>query len=143
MLAYPSIPRWQEGRGFGKPCIAFYKYDGSNIRFEWSPKRMWHKFGSRTQLLDRSHPILGESVDLFLDEYRDMSKIIPEVVCEYYKQKVERIVAFAEFWGANSFAGTHEPTDPKLLTLFDVSVYKKGFLPARTFMKLFPKKEYN
>lgn len=139
MLAYPSINRWQEGRGFGKPCIAFDKYDGSNIRFEWSPKRNWYKFGSRTQLLDRSNPTLGPAIDMFLD---GMGKEIPRMVAEYYKYKPERLVAFAEFWGAKSFAGSHEPDDPKFLTLFDVSVYKKGFIAARKFVDLFGKQPW-
>jgi hypothetical protein len=38
MQQYPSI----DGSGkapLGVPCIAFYKYDGSNLRWEWSPKQ--------------------------------------------------------------------------------------------------------
>ncbi len=41
MLAYPEIPGPAKAP-LGRPCIAFAKYDGSNLRFEWTPKRGWH-----------------------------------------------------------------------------------------------------
>ena len=46
-------------------CIAFYKYDGSNVRFEWSKKRGWYKFGTRTQLIDENVEIFGQAIPVF------------------------------------------------------------------------------
>ena len=57
MFHYPSV--LGSGGAPQKHCVAFWKHDGSNMRFEWSPKRGWHKFGSRRQLLDESDEVLG------------------------------------------------------------------------------------
>lgn len=141
MLSYPSISRWQDGRGIGKPCLAFYKYDGSNLRWEWSPKRKWYKFGTRTQLMDSTHPVFGHSIQMFQDT---MANDIVEIICVEQKRKVERIVAFTEYFGPLSFAGSHDfgGNEPKQLVLFDVSVYKQGFLKPRDFVRLFGDKPY-
>lgn len=136
MLQYPSIARWKDSKGFGKPCLAFYKYDGSNLRWEWSPKRKWYKFGTRTQLFDYTHPIFGGAIAKF--EFT-MADEIEDIICSQYKHKPERIVAFTEFFGTSSFAGTHDPEESKTLVLFDISVYKKGFLEPRQFVRLFEK----
>ena len=83
MLQYPSILGVKK-MPLGHKCYAFYKYDGSNLRFEWSPKKGWNKFGSRTQMIDRNHPTFGKGIDLFMDEMGDI--IIEtqlEVVAEY------------------------------------------------------------
>ena len=50
-----------------KPCIAFYKYDGSNLRFEWSKKRNWYKFGTRRRLFDESDDKYGQAIPMFLE----------------------------------------------------------------------------
>jgi hypothetical protein len=133
MLQYPSITRWQDSRGIGKPCIAFYKYDGSNLRWEWSLKRGFYKYGSRTQLFDQTSEQFGEAIPLFQDL---MAKDIANIVTDEYG-RTERIIAFTEFFGENSFAGTHVLEDKKHLILFDVSVYKKGFIEPRKFVKMF------
>ncbi len=140
MIQYPSIPSVARCRGLGKPCIAFYKYDGSNLRFEWSPKRNWHKFGSRTQLIDQNTEQFKGAIPLFMDT---MSKDIVEIIRDEFGSKALRIVAFAEYYGPSSFAGFHDPNEPKQLKLFDVSVYKQGFLPAKQFVELFGDKEWS
>lgn len=134
MLAYPSIPGWKQSKGIGKPCLAFYKYDGSNIRFEWSPKRSWYKFGSRTQLIDRNTEQFKGAIEAF---EATMADDIVKMIQKDEGRKVERIVAFAEYFGKSSFAGWHDPAEPKDLVLIDVSVYKQGFMEARRFLNLF------
>lgn len=134
MLAYPSIPGVKRCRGLGKPCLAFYKYDGSNLRWEWSPKRSWYKFGSRTQLFDHSSEQFGKAIPLFMET---MGEQIASIVCKDVGRKVERIVAFTEYFGRSSFAGWHDPNEEKQLVLFDVSVYKKGFIEPKRFVDLF------
>lgn len=67
MLQYPSIPGSAKSP-LGKPCIAFVKYGGSNLRWEWSPKKGWSKFGTRRQMFDASTPLYNQAVPLFMDE---------------------------------------------------------------------------
>lgn len=133
MLQYPSIPRWQDCKGLGEPCIAFKKYDGSNLRWEWTPKRKWYKYGSRHQLFDHTSEQFRDAIPLFQDT---MGKEIAEIVLDEYGSKATRIIAFTEFFGESSFAGTHFD-EPKKLVLFDVSVYKQGFIEPRKFVKMF------
>jgi hypothetical protein len=138
MLSYPSIARWQESR-VGEPCLAFYKYDGSNLRWEWTPKRKWHKFGSRHQLFDHTSEQFAGAIPLFMET---MADDIEKIILDEYRSKTQRIVAFTEFFGPSSFAGTHIDGEPKQLKLIDVSIYKQGFLPARKFVKLFGHLDY-
>ena len=65
MKQYPKIPGSNQAPH--KPCLAFVKYDGSNMRFEWTKKRGWFKFGSRTQMIDSSHDFLADSIPLFMN----------------------------------------------------------------------------
>jgi hypothetical protein len=61
MLQYPSINGWRRSPQ-GKECIAFEKYDGSNLRWEWDPKKGWAKYGTRRQLFDESSPLYNQAV---------------------------------------------------------------------------------
>ena len=131
MLQYPSILGGKHAP-VGKPCIAFYKYDGSNLRWEWSPKKGWNKFGTRTQLFDGTNPTFAQAIPLFTRLGED----IVELVLKEHR-KIERITAFTEFFGANSFAGNHVDAEPKELKLIDVFLFKKGFIKPRQFVKMF------
>ena len=120
-----------------KPCIAFVKYDGSNLRWEWSVKNGWHKFGTRKRLFDETDEEFGEAIPLF---YRDYAEQIEEALHHRKFQKAYRgrtITIFTEFFGPNSFAGQHVAEDPKELRLFDLNVYKKGLLGPREFLDFF------
>jgi len=125
MKSYPSISRKIED----KSVIVFDKLDGSNIRAEWSKKKGFYKFGSRTQLIDSSHPLLGEAVNLIANKQDQLSTIFKDMKCE-------RVVSFFEFYGDNSFAGSHERED-HTVTLLDVDVYKRGIIPPQEFVDLF------
>lgn len=130
MKEYPSIPR-STGQSFAEfSAYVFDKLDGSNIRAEWSRKRGWTKFGSRTRLLDESDPILGSAKGIFLELLAEpLAKIARD-------NRWEGLTAFAEFWGPNSFAGWHDPADTKTLTLFDLAPHKQGILGPREFLDL-------
>ena len=131
MKHYPSIPRstGQQFREF--EAYVFDKLDGSNIRAEWTRKRGWFKFGTRDRLLDETDPVFGEAIPLFRQKLADgIEKVARD-------ERWDMLTVFMEFWGDQSFAGQHEPGDPKLLTLFDANPYKKGILGPKKFFDLF------
>jgi len=134
MEQYPEIPGARKAP-IGEKCIAFYKYDGSNLRWEWSKKRGWHKFGTRTELFAPEHPLWGQAVPLFNRIAQDVEDRI--YASDKKFRSIERITAFTEFLGPSSFAGTHDEKEPKELRLFDVWLYKKGRMSPRWFVETF------
>lgn len=139
MLQYPSIDSWKKSP-IGNSCIAFNKYDGSNLRWEYSPKQGWNKYGTRRQMFDKNTPMYNQAIELFND---NMGQVIVDSVNHFHGRKVERITAFTEFFGQSSFAGSHELDEPKQLKLFDVFVFKKGFIAPKQFVKLFSRHEWS
>jgi len=133
MIEYPSIMHCSKAPR--KFCVAFDKMDGSNIRVKWTHKKGFCLFGSRTQLLDESHPYLGSAITYFKKELE--SKLEP-IFNDYFRDEREAI-AFGEFFGPNSFAGLHVLEDPKKIVLFDVLVGHKNrkFILPQEFIKLF------
>jgi hypothetical protein len=138
MLQYPSIVGWKKAPR-GEHCIAFNKYDGSNLRWEWNPKKGWCKYGTRRCMFDENTPLYNQAIELFND---NMGQVIVDTVNHFHGRKVERITAFTEFFGPSSFAGNHEFDEEKTLKLFDVFVFKKGFIPPKQFVKLFGRHEW-
>ena len=133
MKTYPSISGPHSAQN--DLAYAFVKYDGSNIRAEWSKKRGWYKFGTRKTMLDVSHPIYGFAVTQFLEKYGDA---LPKVFTTKKPfQGVDSVVVFAEWFGAQSFSGAHKPWDTKDIVLFDVNTMKKGMLGPKEFIDLF------
>jgi len=133
MIQYPKI--MGSAKAPMKPCIAFVKYDGSNLRFEWSRKRGWSKSGTRTQMFDETHPFFGSAKALFLNTLAKPLEEIFRTNKEYRKR--DQYTVFAEFFGPNSFAGMHKEKDEKQLVLFDVWKFKSGFIGPRQFIKDF------
>lgn len=132
MLEYPSIISFKNAPK--EQCIAFEKLDGSNCRAFWSKKNGFHRFGTRHQLIDRTHE-LGQSIDLFLNTYGDfLDKYFRE--SKYFKT-LDKINVFYEFFGKLSFAGQHVKEDTKEVTMFDIYVEKKGFVSPSDFLKMF------
>lgn len=128
MKEYPSI---QTGCVRRFRAHVFDKIDGSNLRFEWTRKRGWFKWGTRNRLFDETDPVFGSAVALFHDG-------LAAPVADIAKaQRWDKLVVFAEFHGPHSFAGIHLPEDPKSLTMFDASPLRKGILPPAKFLKLF------
>lgn len=133
MKHYPSIQH--SAKAPHQACYAFVKYDGSNLRFEWSKKKGWHKFGTRNLLFDESSYVFGPAVPLFLQKYADdLSKVFQK---EKSFRSIDRFIVFAEWFGAKSFAGAHEPDDPKDIVLFDVNPHKKGIIGPKQFLDIF------
>jgi len=134
MKLYPKIPGSKHCPL--KPCIAFEKYDGSNLRAEWSKKRGWYKFGTRRRLFDHTDPDFAPAIPLFMDTYADDL----ERIFKKHKRfrNIDRAMVFVEFFGKESFAGLHKKDDPtREVMLFDVNVHKFGFLGPRDFLKIF------
>jgi hypothetical protein len=132
MKAYPKIEYYNKGY-FGDTVWAFDKLDGSNIRAEWNRKRGWYKFGTRTQMISESDPNFGISIPIFLDKYGDEL----ESVFRKKYSNIESVVVFGEFFGEKSFAGQHDPDDKKDIVIFDVNLYKKGFITPGEFVDNF------
>lgn len=127
MKEYPSLQRVP----INVPILAFDKLDGSLIRAEWSKKNGFYKFGRKNGLLDHSYPILLRAPDLIQNKYGEQLGRI------FQQNRWDRVIAFFEFLGENSFAGQHQDSDTQRVVLFDVNPHKKGILEPRSFLKLF------
>lgn len=112
------------------PVYAFDKIDGSNIRAEWSAKRKaFYKFGSRTRLIDRNEPIIGESIDLINEHFAEPLSI------KFLKKKWDSVVCFFEFYGKSSFAGKHIDEKHEV-SLIDIAPHRLGIIPPDQFVEL-------
>lgn len=131
MKSYPHIDGPSKAPHL--PCIAFHKYDGSNLRWEWSKKKGWYKFGTRNCLFDKSDPLFGQAIPVFESS---LAEGIEKVLRDSFRD-VQSAIVFTEFFGASSFAGTHAQSEPKELVLFDVNLYKKGIMSPRDFVRKF------
>lgn len=136
MIEYPSIQN--SNKSPRKHCLAFNKEDGSNIRVAWNPKKGFYQFGSRTMVIDKTHPHLGDSIQIFTDHFAEpLEKIFVDK-----KSGVKEIIVFGEYFGANSFAGLHKLDEPHKFVLFDILLGNKNreFLKPDKFIRLFADK---
>lgn len=134
MIEYPSIIA--SSKAPRQPCIAFEKLDGSNIRIKYTQKRGFDLFGSRTQLIDESHPHLGKVIPIFK---RDFEEPLTKIIKKEWANERELIV-FGEFFGDKSFAGWHDPEDTtQRFVMFDIMIGHKNrkFLLPQEFVKMF------
>ena len=117
------------------PCVAFYKYDGSNLRFEWNPKTGWAKYGTRWRLFDHTDTDFGCAVEIFHRQYANDIEHIFRKNKDYHG--IQRATVYCEFYGPSSIGGWHDPNEAKQLMLLDVDVYKRGLIAPREFIKNF------
>jgi RNA ligase len=140
MLHYPKIPGGRDCPG--GQCIAFEKYDGTNLHWDWDRDFGWHAFGSRRDQFNlapdgigqfaAAHAQLHEAPDLF---FGTMAKGIEGVLRDNScYRNVASIKVFTEFLGPNSFAGLHKAKDPKRLVLFDMWAEGLGLVGPRRFV---------
>ena len=132
MKTYPKIEYYNRGF-FGDTVYAFDKLDGSNIRAEWNKKRGWYKFGTRKQMIDENDINFGDAIPIFLEKYGDdLEKVFRKTY-----SNIQNVVIFGEYVGENSFSGQHIEEDEKDVVLFDVNLYKKGFISPKDFYNNF------
>ena len=128
MKSYPSITKEIRHDVY---IYAFDKLDGSNIRAEWNAKKGFYKFGTRTQLTDEKTMPFGRAIPIIKEKFEaDLTLVFEE-------RKWRDALCFFEFWGEESFAGTHNFDKPMTVTLIDVNPYKEGILPPTEFIRYF------
>lgn len=137
-LAYPKIPG--SASAPLDRCIAFEKYDGTNLHWSWDRELGWHAFGMRRHRYDLdesgvahfhlNHIGLPDVVEIF---QRDLANPLEQIFCQNPNYDGQEFTVFTEYFGANSFAGQHQLGDDRELVLFDVQS-DKGMVPPRAFV---------
>src|SRR5262245_42473531 len=111
-IVYPSL----DGPTFNflnSPCVAFQKYDGSNLRFFWDQKQGWHSCGTRYRWFNAANPMFGPAVGLFQKQY---ARGVTDALRRHKEYRgITELVAFCEFFGASTFSGLHREDEPKQL----------------------------
>ena len=140
MLFYPKIPGSRDAP-LGR-CVAFEKYDGTNLHWDWDREFGWHGFGTRRDDFNLSdagiarfatvHAHLEESVGVFLST---LAEGLERVFSDHGAwREIGGFRVFTEFLGPNSFAGLHKADDPKRLVLFDVKAEPGEMLGPERFV---------
>ncbi|HUU88801.1 MAG TPA: RNA ligase family protein [Candidatus Glassbacteria bacterium] len=141
MKSYASIPKWSPDY-FGKHVFGFDKIDGSNFRAEWNRKLSkksnftlgFGKYGTRREAIHKNSPF-AEGIQIFEDKFAiELDQIFKE---NKVFRGVDRITVFGEFFGNSSFAGIHNWDELHDIYIYDIFLYKKGFLPPADFIKIF------
>jgi hypothetical protein len=142
-LHYPKIPGSRNAPG-GR-CVAFEKYDGTNLHWDWDRDFGWHSFGTRrdefnltpagVELFAEKHAQLAGCADVF---HATLADGLDQLFREHPAyEKCQSLKVFTEFFGPNSFAGRHREDDPKELRLFDVWTDTAGMVPPGRFVAEF------
>ena len=140
-LAYPKIPG--SSAAPLQRCIAFEKYDGTNLHWVWERELGWCAFGMRRHRYDldgtgicefnANHPGLADAVDIFR---RDLADPLEQIFRNHPDYSAPVLTVFTEYLGPCSFAGLHKPDDEKQLVLFDVET-SAGIVPPEQFVSDF------
>ncbi len=140
-LAYPKIPG--SSAAPQERCVAFEKYDGTNLHWIWERELGWYAFGMRRNRydLDESgitafnmrHPGLPDATEIF---HRDLAEPLGQMFASDTNYEFPEITVFTEYFGPNSFAGRHKESDVKQLVLFDVDT-GSGIVPPEQFVSDF------
>ena len=147
MKTYASIPKWKP-EDFGKQVHGFYKKDGSNFRAEWDRKLSkksnftngFRNFGTRKEAIHKNNPFF-EGVKIFDEKFSE--KLNEVFRTDKAFNSVDRITVYGEFFGNSSFAGIHKWDEMHDIYLYDVFLYKKGYLPPADFLKIFPYEKFD
>lgn len=126
-------------------CVAFEKYDGTNLHFRWHRDFGWHAFGTRRDEFNfdnagehefaRRHKQLWNAPELFRTSLADQ---IADVLRGHVTfRESEEVTVFAEYFGEHSFAGLHKNEDAKRLVVFDVMMRDRWILGPLMFLEVF------
>ena len=136
-LAYPKIPG--SSAAPLERCVAFEKYDGTNLHWAWDRELGWHSYGMRRNRYDldsngiaefnTNHPGLSDAAEIFR---RDLADPLERIFVSDTNYAFPEITVFTEYFGPNSFAGLHKKNDEKQLILFDVQT-SLGMVPPEKF----------
>jgi hypothetical protein len=139
-LHYPKIAGSRNAPG-GR-CIAFEKYDGTNLHWDWDRDFGWHAFGTRRDEFN----LTDAGIEQFAQRHAHLRQCV-EVFRVTLAEGVEKVFSdrpsyrafqsfkvFTEFLGPNSFAGLHKEDDPKELRLFDVQAEPFGIIGPSLFL---------
>jgi hypothetical protein len=143
-LVYPKIPDTLECPL--RQCVAFEKYDGTNIHWVLQPLYGWIDFGTRrdrfavtnggVRQFEQAHPELAG-----INELWDQDSKLEFFLMDNPKYNTAKeIIVFTEYFGPNSFAGQHDPKDTKQLVIFDIQV-DGNIIPPDQFIEDF--KQFN
>jgi hypothetical protein len=135
-LVYPKIPSPENCPL--KTCIAFEKYDGTNIHWKWDVDFGWVSFGTRRDTYDLDdtsftiyHPGLEQVIQAF-DPIKDkLAKCLSN-------KRIKEAIVFTEFFGQHSFAGSHNAGDEKSLIIID-AMFDGMMLEPNLFLGELPK----
>lgn len=140
MLHYPKIPGSRDAP-VGR-CVAFEKYDGTNLHWDWDRDFGWHAFGTRRDAFNLNdegvarfgtrHPQLRDAPPLMQSGFLSRLAAIFEQAPPY--RECQEIKVFTEFFGSQSFAGLHKAEDPKELRLLDVELVPGRMVPPEQFV---------
>lgn len=140
-LVYPKMPGSDAAPL--ERCIAFEKYDGTNLHWVWDTELGWYSFGTRRDRFDldekgiatfnSAHSGLEDAASFFLNS---LAQPLAKLISKYSGFNSTEIIAFTEFFGPNSFSGRHRKSDPKQLVLFDIQI-AAGFLAPDLFVEYF------
>jgi hypothetical protein len=140
MLFYPKI-QGSRNTPNGR-CVAFEKYDGTNLHWDWEQGFGWHSFGTRRdefalssfgeQQFKEAHAHLDGCAALFFATLADGLVTVFTDNPRYHGFTSVRV--FTEYLGANSFAGLHKVDDTKRLVLFDVWAEPFGMVGPKQFV---------
>ncbi|MEG4428392.1 hypothetical protein QUA98_30225, partial [Microcoleus sp. D3_18cC1] len=135
-LAYPKIPDSKNCPH--EQCIAFEKYDGTNLHWVWEVELGWYAFGTRRSRFDldemgiaefnAAHPGLEAAPEIF---ERDFASPLESIFRENEQYHCAEITVFTEFLGANSFAGMHREHVTFAISIYTCAVF--GGLPIKPF----------
>jgi hypothetical protein len=133
MKSYETIPYYNLKK-YQPEIIAFDKLDGSNLRFEFSFKSGFYKFGTRKTLINHDSEPFGFAIKLFLEKYE---KDLIEVFNSKYRNNIS-FVCFAELISEGRF-GQHDFSNKTNfdIVLIDISIYKKGLISPQEFINNF------
>lgn len=135
LARYPSIDGIQKSSLLGQPCIAFEKYDGSNLQFSWNQTDGWYRYGTRKRTIEKDNPLFGLAIEMFHNQYAD--GILQTVRKHKEYRNCKSLTAFCEFFGEKTFSGLHVDGDPKRLALFDVLIDDSQLVLPKDFVAHF------